>query len=544
VLLDTTQLFYYFFHKTPHMILKRVLMVLAASLEFERGHNSEVVERPTDNEEIPHLMKYFSNLGVNNKEKPLCFGYSVKARTLLHAHLTRIALPPNTLHQDRLYIIKKCPFLIQEMVTCISQLILLAHAGRIGRLPSLDTIEHAMKLSPMIVQALWDKSSPLLQLPHIEEDMLRHFYSRRRNIKSLQQLAKMKDEDRKSLLRKLSDEQYKDVIRVLAMLPVLEVGTNTEVVDDEEQHVVTAGAIVTVTVTLERKTMDSLADLPLDDLEDDKEDKEIEELDSDIVELTHEGENSEAAAITAEETEKKKTPLWRPKPQKGKKGKKGVGGGKQKAKNAKKKDAKSAGDTAEDSTNAASNMDNQANKESSDEAESSASDDDSDDQQNKAQSTVDEDDDDEAEWERLTKKHNQREKALEGKSKVSHSVHCPYFTDDKQEFWWVYLSDKKNRLLVTPPHHVTSLVEREEVELKFTAPPKPGHYTFTVNVKSDSYLGVDVTQDIKLDVHEARDIPDSHVQWEFEDEDEDENSKAEESDDEFATDDDFDDDDD
>ena len=61
------------------------------------------------------------------------------------------------------------------------------------------------------------------------------------------------DEDRKSLLRKLSDEQYKDVIRVLAMLPVLEVGTNTEVVDDEEQHVVTAGAIVTVTVTLERK---------------------------------------------------------------------------------------------------------------------------------------------------------------------------------------------------------------------------------------------------------------------------------------------------
>ena len=51
----------------------------------------------------------------------------------------------------------------------------------------------------------------------------------------------------------MSEEQYKDVIRVLAMLPVLEVSTNTEVVDDEEQHVVTAGAIVTVTVTLERK---------------------------------------------------------------------------------------------------------------------------------------------------------------------------------------------------------------------------------------------------------------------------------------------------
>ena len=78
------------------------------------------------------------------------------------------------------------------MVTCISQLILLAHAGRIGRLPSLDTIEYAMKCSPLVVQALWDKSSPLLQLPHIVDDMLKHFHSRKRNIKTLQQLAKMK----------------------------------------------------------------------------------------------------------------------------------------------------------------------------------------------------------------------------------------------------------------------------------------------------------------------------------------------------------------
>ena len=69
---------------------------------------------------------------------------------------------------------------------------------------------------------------------------------------------------------------------------------------------------------------------------------------------------------------------------------------------------------------------------------------------------------------------HRREKALEGKSKVSHSVHSPYFTDDKQEFWWCYISDRKNHALVTPPIHVTGLVEREEVELKFTAPAKPG----------------------------------------------------------------------
>ena len=36
---------------------------------------------------------------------------------------------------------------------------------------------------------------------------------------------------------------------------------------------------------------------------------------------------------------------------------------------------------------------------------------------------------------RFQKGVNKREKALSGKSRVSHSVHSPYFTDDKQEFW-------------------------------------------------------------------------------------------------------------
>ena len=30
-------------------------MVLAASFEFEKSHNSEIVERPSDNEEVPQV---------------------------------------------------------------------------------------------------------------------------------------------------------------------------------------------------------------------------------------------------------------------------------------------------------------------------------------------------------------------------------------------------------------------------------------------------------------------------------------------------------
>jgi len=533
VLLDTTQLYYYFFHKTPHMMLRRVMMVLAASLEFERGHNSEVVERPTDNAEIPQLMKNLPNLGINNKEKPLCFGYSVKARALMFAHLSRIPLSKHTLHQDRLYIIKKCPYLIHEMVQCLSQLILLAHAGRIARLPSLDTVEATMKCSSLIVQALWDKASPLLQLPHIEEDMMKHFYSKRRNVKSLKQLASMPDEDRRSLLRSLSDDQYKDVLKVLCAVPNLTMTVTTEVVDDEEQHVVTAGSIITVTVLLERG---SLGDFMSDSGENPEDAEDIELDDSDKEALEEEDKKEEDEDDKKEE----KKAAWK-KPQKKKAGKK-PGGGKPKQKPKQKPKAEEKGAT----PNAGALVPTgEATKAEESGSESDADESGSDDSESGRETKpVGSDDDmEDQEWAKFQKKLNKREKALEGRSKVSHSVHCPYFTDDKQEFWWVYISDRKSHSLVTPPYHVTSLVNEEEVELKFTAPGKPGHYNFTVAVRSDSYLGVDLMEDIKLDVQEAKEVITDHPQWDFDADEDEDDGKEDSEESEYATDDDFDDDD-
>lgn len=46
-------MYFYFFHKTPQMALKRVIMILAASLEFDKRHSSQVVERQSDNVEVP-----------------------------------------------------------------------------------------------------------------------------------------------------------------------------------------------------------------------------------------------------------------------------------------------------------------------------------------------------------------------------------------------------------------------------------------------------------------------------------------------------------
>jgi len=141
--------------------------------------------------------------------------YSIKARALLHAHLSRILLNPETLDKDRQFIVKKCPYLIQEMVACVHQVILLAYARRgefiffrykriivnifiingdvmdeilfiVPRLPTITTIENCMKLCPMIVQGFGEFKNSLLQLPHITEDNLKYFHAKKVLIELLQ----------------------------------------------------------------------------------------------------------------------------------------------------------------------------------------------------------------------------------------------------------------------------------------------------------------------------------------------------------------------
>jgi len=384
-------------------------------------------------------------------------------------------------------------------------------------------------------------------------------------VKTLRQLALMKEEDRRSLLRSISDDQYKDVMKVLSNMPSLKMTVTTEVVDDEEQHVVTAGAIITVTILIKRET---LAKITTDSFISTEEDEDLDPEDAELLDDEDEEKDESTAAAEKkeekeEEEEKKKGPAWK-KPQQKKKSKKGGPKPKSKPKQKSKDVAQTAkqngdaekpedghksmsqqklhlrkneGDSGSDSDGEDSGSDDSVSEEGSADRGGAASEG----GRERGGTTVNsEEEDEDQEWARFQNKLNKREKALEGKSKVSHSVHCPYFTDDKQEYWWVYICDRKTHSLVTPPYHLTGLVNQEEVELKFTAPGKPGHYGFTVVIRSDSYLGLDLLEDIKLDVKEARAAPTEHPQWEFEDDDEEETKEEESQESEFATDDDYD----
>jgi len=108
----------------------------------------------------------------------------------------------------------------------------------------------------------------------------------------------------------------------------------------------------------------------------------------------------------------------------------------------------------------------------------------------------------------------QTEKLLELKSKESHIVHCPYFPGEKHEYWWIYIVSKKTNELLTPPQQITNLKEEEEVQLKFTAPEKPGTYQYYVVIRSDAYVDFDTNKSFKINVSEAKEF-DPGAHWDY-----------------------------
>ena len=78
---------------------------------------------------------------------------------------------------------------------------------------------------------------------------------------------------------------------------------------------------------------------------------------------------------------------------------------------------------------------------------------------------------------------------------------------EKKPYWWIYLGDPKVNRIIVPPQKVTDIVTKKTIKIQFPGPPKAGTYTFSYFVRSDSFVGTDLRQDIKLVIHEPSDLP-------------------------------------
>uniref|UniRef100_A0A4W4FGH6 Translocation protein SEC63 homolog n=1 Tax=Electrophorus electricus TaxID=8005 RepID=A0A4W4FGH6_ELEEL len=517
ILINTTQLFMHFMYKTPTMNMKRLVMVLTAAFEFDPRSNKEAIIRPTDNIEVPQLIRELGNINVKKKEPPFCYPYSLKARVLVLTHLARMEVS-ETIEEDQRFVVKKCPALLQEMINVGCQLTMMATSRGGFRAPRLTSIENCMKLTQMAVQGLQEAKSPLLQLPHFEEEHLRYCISKKYKVRTLEDLVSLKDSDRRNMLRFLGEEKYDEVMAVLGSFPSITMETKLQVLDDEDSNNITAGSIVTVTVTLTRKRMSRALPCgpnflcrPQGDATKNK---------------PKVWQNKNKGAKKAAKSKKKKLTKKRPVSQqqgKGDKAKQANGNvagtevtAATKEEEEELSDKGSESDEVEGNKDSPSERDEESDKQSDAEADEVTG-------------------DDEEEWEALQQSIQRRDRALlETKSKITHPVYSLCFPEEKQEWWWLYIADRKEQTLVSMPYHVCTLKDTEEVELKFPAPSKMGNYQYSVILRSDSYMGLDQIKPLKLEVHEAKAILDNHPQWDIpeteeEDEDQEESDGIEES---------------
>ena len=129
--------------------LKGVLEIVTAATEFEniqiRRHEEHVLQRIYDRVPV--------KLSEANFESP-----HFKAFILLQAHFSRMQLPTD-LAKDQEVILRKVLNLLSACVDVLSSE---------GHLNAMS----AMEISQMAVQAMWDRDSPLKQIPHFEDSVV------------------------------------------------------------------------------------------------------------------------------------------------------------------------------------------------------------------------------------------------------------------------------------------------------------------------------------------------------------------------------------
>ena len=159
----------------------------------------------------------------------------VKANVILQCHFSRRDVG-REMEADLAVVLDKAPRLLQAMVDVISS------SGWLA--PALATME----LSQMCVQAMWDRDSVLLQLPHVSRDLAKKCEAA--GVDTVFDLMDMEDDARVALLG-MSAAQLGDVARVCNRYPNVDV---TYEVEDEDE--IASGESVAIVVQLQRETDD------------------------------------------------------------------------------------------------------------------------------------------------------------------------------------------------------------------------------------------------------------------------------------------------
>jgi len=214
--------------------LKGLLEVLCSASEFE--------ELPVRHREDIALQKLAMHLPLKISDAKDYGQPNVKCNVLLQAHFSRVPLAA-AVAEDLSKLLPDAVRLLQSMVDVISSKGWLA--------PAL----HAMELSQMVTQGLWNSDPSLMQLPHVTKDMALKLG--KMGVNSVAELMDMEDDERNQALA-LPPSKMQDIAQFCNNFPDIDVKYQLE---DESE--VVAGESAVLTVDLEREEDEEQTGVPM-----------------------------------------------------------------------------------------------------------------------------------------------------------------------------------------------------------------------------------------------------------------------------------------
>ena len=206
---------------TSRTKLKGLLEIVTSAAEYEdlpiRKHEDVVLKRVYDRVPV--------KLSETNYESP-----HFKAFVLLQAHFSRLTLPPDLVTDQTLVLTK----VLNLLSACVDVMSSEGWLNAFG----------AMELSQMVVQAMWDRDSPLRQIPNFSNEIIQR--CKEGGIESVFDLMEMEDDQRTELLH-MTPNQLAAVAGFVNKYPNIDI--NFEIEDPEN---VVAKAPAFLRVELER----------------------------------------------------------------------------------------------------------------------------------------------------------------------------------------------------------------------------------------------------------------------------------------------------
>ena len=177
--------------------LKGILEIITSASEFD--------VLPIRQNEEAILSKVHNKVPVKASDVDYESPY-FKAFLLLQAHFSRIPLPLD-LANDQKVVLESA---LKILYACIDTL---SSEGYLNAI-------HAMDLSQMIVQAVWNRDNPLKQVPYFDEAILNR--CKKGKVETVYDIMSLEDEERNDILR-LGDDKLNKVAEFVNQYPNIDI---------------------------------------------------------------------------------------------------------------------------------------------------------------------------------------------------------------------------------------------------------------------------------------------------------------------------------